>query len=136
MFVTLSQEEGRVPVTVMQVNADIDSSNYTEVIKKAQEAYESGARDLLIDLSKVPFISSAGLMSLHTIALIFAGESLQATGLSRHSLRSLDPERDQAAREHVKLLSPQPQVDQFLEIVGLKQFFQVFDHLENAVQSF
>ncbi len=136
MLITLSKEQGRVPVTVMRVNGDIDASNYTEVIKAAQEAYDNSARDLLIDLSKVPFISSAGLISLHTVALIFAGDSLQATGSSRPSLRSLDPKRDRVVRKHVKLLGPQPQVEQFLEIVGLKQFFQVFDYLENAVQSF
>ena len=136
MFITFTKEEGRVPVTVLHLHGNLDASNYTEMIEKAQEAYESGARDLLVDLSKVPYMSSAGLMSLHTVALIFAGKSGQAPGSGRASFRALDPQRDQAAREHVKLLSPQPQVDQLLEMVGLQQFFQVFDDLENAILSF
>lgn len=136
MLVTFSKQEGRVPFTTMHLHGDLDASNYTEVIKKTQELYESGVRDLLIDLSKVPYISSAGLMSLHTAALIFAGELVQINESGRPSFRALDSHRDLAVRQHVKLLSPQPQVAQLLEIVGLKQFFQVFDDLDNAVQSF
>jgi anti-anti-sigma factor len=136
MLVTFSKQVGRVPFTVLHLHGDLDASNYTEVIKKAQEVYENGVRDLLIDLSKVPYISSAGLMCLHTAALIFAGESVQINESGHPSFRALDAHRDLAAREHVKLLGPQPQVDQLLEIVGLKQFFQIFDDLENAVQSF
>jgi anti-anti-sigma factor len=136
MLVTISKQEGHVPFTVMHLHGDLDASNYTEVIRKAQELYESGARDLLIDLSKVPYISSAGLMSLHTAALIFAGESVQINKSGRPAFRALDTHRDLAVRKHVKLLGPQPQVDQLLEIVGLKQFFQIFDDPENAGQSF
>jgi anti-anti-sigma regulatory factor len=39
-------------------------------------------------------------------------------------------------REHVKLLSPQSQVDQVLETVGLKQIFEVYADVESAVGSF
>jgi anti-anti-sigma regulatory factor len=136
MNITFSTKEGRVPVTVLHLNGELDASTYTEVIKKAQESYDGGARDLLIDLSKVPYISSAGLMSLHTVALIFAGQSLNPNSSGRPTFRSLDPNRDQVAREHVKLLSPQPAVAQVLDTVGLNSFFEVFEDLEGAVKSF
>jgi len=136
MIITFSNREGRIPFTVMHLQGDLDASNYTEVIQETQELYERGARDLLIDLSKVPYISSAGLISLHAAALIFAGESVQLNGSGRPSFRALDAGRDLVARKHVKLLSPQPQVDQLLEIAGLKQFFQLFHDLDHAVESF
>jgi anti-anti-sigma regulatory factor len=136
MNITLSTREGRVPVTVLHLNGELDASTYTEVIKKAQESYDGGARHLLIDLSKAPYVSSAGLMSLHTVALIFAGQSLNPNSSGRPTFRSLDPNRDQVAREHVKLLSPQPAVAQVLDTVGLNSFFEVFEDLEGAVKSF
>jgi anti-anti-sigma regulatory factor len=136
MQISHSKQTGRVPVTVLHLAGDLDASNYTDVIKQAQELYDGGARHLVIDLGKVPYMSSAGLMSLHTISLIFAGQGMQPGGSGRPSFRALDPKKDQAAREHVKLLSPQPAVDQVLDTVGLKQFFAVFTDLDSAVNSF
>jgi anti-anti-sigma regulatory factor len=136
MQITISKKQGRIPITVLQLHGDIDGSNYTEAIQKAQELYDGGARYLVIDLSKVPFMSSAGLMAVHAMALIFAGHAIQTGGSGRPSFRALDPVRDSAARQHVKLLSPQSRVDQLLETVGLKQFFQVFNDLQTALDSF
>jgi anti-anti-sigma regulatory factor len=136
MQITSSKQQGRVPVTVLILEGNLDASNYTDAINEAQKLYDGGARDLVIDLSKVPYMSSAGLMSLHTISLIFAGQNMQPNTSGRPSFRSLDLNRDKAAREHLKLLSPQPAVDLVLDTVGLKQFFEVFTDLDSAVKSF
>jgi anti-anti-sigma regulatory factor len=136
MKINFSKHEGRVPVTVMHLAGELDASTYTDVIKQVQESYDGGTRDLVIDLGGVPYISSAGLMSLHTVALVFAGQSLQPNSSGRPTFRSLNPKRDEAAREHVKLLNPQPPVVQVLDTVGLKSFFEIFTDLESAVKSF
>ena len=136
MQISFSKQEGRIPVTIMHLMGNLDASNYTDVIAKAQETYDEGTRDLLIDLSKVPYISSAGLMSLHAVVLIFAGKSVQSKETGRPSFRSIDPQRDSAGLQHVKLLSPQIAVEQVLDVVGLKQYLDIHTDLENAVQSF
>jgi anti-anti-sigma regulatory factor len=133
MLITVSQQQAQVPVTVLHLHGDLDSSNYTDVIKKAQELFTNGTRHLVIDLEKVPFMSSAGLMALHTIALLFRGDTPVEGG---KAFRSIDPERDQEIQKHVKLLSPQSSVDRVLETVGLKQFFQIFTDLPAAANSF
>ena len=136
MQISFSKQEGRIPVTVMQLTGNLDASNYTDVIAKAQETYDEGTRDLLIDLSQVPYISSAGLMSLHAVVLIFAGKSVHSKETNRPSFRSIDPQRDSAGLQHVKLLSPQIAVEQVLDVVGLKQFLDIHTNLETAIQSF
>ena len=136
MQISFSKQEGRVPVTIMQLTGNVDASNYTDVIAKAQQTYDEGSRDLLIDLSKVPYVSSAGLMSLHATVLIFAGKSMQSKQTGRPSFRSIDPQRDSAGLQHVKLLSPQTAVEQVLDVVGLKQFLEIHTDLVKAVQSF
>jgi anti-anti-sigma regulatory factor len=133
MLITVSQEQGQVPVTVIHLHGDLDSSNYTEVIRKAQDLYTNGTRSLLIDLEKVPFMSSAGLMALHTIALQFRGDTPVEGG---KAYRPIDPERDREIQKHVKLLGPQPAVDHVLEMAGLKQFFQTYTDLPAALASF
>ena len=136
MQISFSKHEDNVPVTVMQLTGDIDASSYTDVINKAQEAYDDGARDLLIDLSKVPYVSSAGLMSLHTVVKIFAGHSVQPKDGGRPYLRAINKDKDEPMRAHVKLLSPQPAVEQVLEMVGLKLFFDIHTDLETALKSY
>ena len=136
MQINVSTQQGHVPVAVMQLNGDLDASNYTEAIQKAQELYAGGARNLILDLSNVPYMSSAGLMAIHTLVLVFGvGQTTNKEG-GRPAFRAVNPQRDTAAREHVKLLNPQAKVGQVLEMVGLKQFFQIFDNLQNAIDSF
>lgn len=133
MQISFSKHEN---VTVMHLIGDVDSSNYTEVIIKAQEVYDEGVRNLLLDLTKVPYVSSAGLMAFHTLARIFAGHSIQGTDTTRPIFRSINAKDDASAREHVKLLGPQAAVDQVLDVVGLKQFFEIHSDLQTALQSF
>lgn len=136
MQISITKKEWRVSVTVMHLSGNLDASNYIEVINKVQDLYASGVRDILVDLSGVPYVSSAGLMSLHTVALIFAGQSMYSKETGRPSFRAINPERDAAVRQHVKLFGPQPAVEQVLDVVGLKQFFDVFSDLDLAIQSY
>ncbi len=136
MQISFSKQLGNVPVVVMTLTGNIDASTYTDVIEKAQEAFDEGARNLLIDLGEVPYVSSAGLMSLHTVVKIFAGQSVQPKDGGRPSFRAINKDMDAAVRAHVKLLSPQPAVEQVLEMVGLKLFFDIHTNLETAVNSF
>jgi anti-anti-sigma regulatory factor len=136
MQISFSKQEGRVPVTVMKLAGNLDASNYADVITKAQNAYDEGSRSLLMDLSEVPYVSSAGLMSLHSVALIFAGFSLKSKEAGRPAFRSINAENAKTVREHLKLLCPQPDVEQVLDVVGLKQFLDIYTELETAVQSF
>jgi anti-anti-sigma regulatory factor len=135
MQISFSKHTGHVPVTVMKLAGNLDASNYADVISTAQEAYDEGARNLLIDLSGVPYVSSAGLMSLHTVALIFGGYAMK-NGSGRPAFRSVNAQNEKVVRQHVKLLNPQSAVDEVLDTVGLKQFLDVHTELAAAVQSF
>lgn len=75
-------------------------------------------------------------MSLHTIVKIFAGHSVQSNEKGRPSSGAINPQQDEAVRARVKLLSPQPAVEQVLDMVGLKFFFEIHTDLETAVNSF
>ena len=136
MQIRITKQEWRVFVTIMHLSGNLDASNSIEVINKAPELYTGGARDILLDLSGVPYVSSAGLMSLHTVVLIFAGQSMYSKETGRPSFRAINLERDGAVRQHVKLFGPQPAVEQVLDVVGLKQFFDVYTDLDTAIKSY
>src|SRR5436309_15396364 len=68
MRIATTQVQGRVPVTILEVDGEVDATTYQQLIAQARDACDQGARDILLDLGGVPFLSSAGLMALHSIA--------------------------------------------------------------------
>jgi len=67
MEIKISTENGRVPVTILHVDGNIDSTGYEAFQSKAQELIKGGTAYILIDLSQVPFVGSAGLRAIHSI---------------------------------------------------------------------
>lgn len=135
MEINISQEKGKVPVSVIKIKGDLDASSYLDLVNAAQKLYDGGTRDLLLDLADLVFISSAGLASLHIITKMFRGEKTD-TENGWGTYKEIDRERDSGQQSHVKLLNPSPDVDKVLDTVGFKQFFEVFTDLNAAVQSF
>jgi membrane-bound ClpP family serine protease len=52
MDIQVTTENGRVPVTVMHVDGNIDALTYEQFQAKAQELIDGGTQHLLIDLSR------------------------------------------------------------------------------------
>ena len=131
MEIIISIEQGREPIAVMKLKGEINASNFMEIVDKAQEIYGNPARSLVIDLSEVPTISSTGQVAIHKIALIYSG-----VPQSVEEDENPDFTHSAQARKHVRLLAPQPSVDESLTRAGMKLFFKVFSDLESAVKSF
>jgi anti-anti-sigma regulatory factor len=136
MDITVSQIQGRVPVTVLQFHGDLDASNYQDLIAKAQQAYDDGARDLLLDLSDTPYMSSSGLVALQSIAAMLRGEEPLDPEAGWGAYHAIHRDREGGFQEHLKLLSPEPRVDQVLEMVGFRRFLEVYTDLDSAIASF
>jgi anti-anti-sigma regulatory factor len=136
MTITISQAEGRVPVTILQTHGDLDASNYQDLVAKAQEVYEAGTRDILLDLSDTPYMSSSGLVALQSLAAMLRGETLPDPEAGWQAFRAIDRDRDTGFQTHFRLLSPQPRVDKVLEMVGFKRFLHVYDDLDTAIAAF
>jgi anti-anti-sigma regulatory factor len=137
MNIQVEHYQGRVPVAVLRLQGDLDGSNYREVIARAQELYRAGDRDLLVDMGATPYMSSSGVVALHTIALLFRGaEAPDPETDGWRALKAVGNAPDSGKQEHVKLLSPQPRVAAVLDQVGLKSFFDSFSDQAAALASF
>ena len=136
MEITVSQEQGRVAVAVLKIAGQLDGQSYQRLIDKAREVYDGGARDFLLDLSDLTYISSAGLVSLHTVALMTRGEAAPDPDQGWSTLKSMDKTRDGGMQKHIKLLNPRPEVSNVLEMVGFSNFFEAFTDKQKAVESF
>ena len=114
----------------------MDGQTYESLIAKAREVVESGIRNILLDLGDLTYISSAGLVSLHTIALMTRGEDLPDLEQGWSALKSMDRSRDGGLQKNLKLLNPRPEVTSVLDMVGFAAFFEVFTDKQKAIDSF
>jgi hypothetical protein len=132
METTVSTVQGRVPITVIHVSGNIDSSTYEAFQVKAEELISAGSRYLLVDLEKTPLVTSAGLRSLNNIF---------------NRLRTLSPDvSDEDMKKginagtykspHLKLLKPSKASVIALENSGFSLFLDIFTDLQKAIGAF
>lgn len=129
MELTVSQEQGRVPVTVLHVQGNIDSATYLAFQTRAEQLIAEGAKDLLVDLRGVRYMSSAGLRSLNQIYNKLRGDVEQSAvtrGVADGTYKS----------PHFKLLSPTSRVLETLKVSGFDMFLDIQSNLAAAVASF
>jgi len=131
MEIKVSIHQAREPIAIMQVRGDINASNFLQVVEKADELYGNPARNLILDLSEVPSISSTGVVGIHKIALIYSGVPQDVEENENPDFTHVS-----TARKHIRLLNPQPEVEKTLEKSGMKLFFKIFNNIEDALKSF
>ena len=136
MAIKLEQAKGNSQVSILSIEGDLDASNYLEVIDTAKQARDLGAKYLLINMSDMSFMSSSGLVALHSVALLMRGEEPPDPEYGWEAIRSIDRDRDSGIQERVKLVNPNPRVDRSLESTGLKEYFEIHTDLDMAVSSF
>jgi len=113
-LVEIKQVQGRVPVTIFQINDRVNLGNYKELEETARESHENGMRDLVIDLSNSESLTSIGIR-----ALVIIHKMLASDGVS-----------------HVKLAGVQGSIQDMLDVAGITQFLEIYESVEEAVASF
>ncbi len=136
MNITTEPSTAHAGLTVFRLQGDLDGSNYLELIAAAKAAQQAGAKQLLLDLSGVPYMSSAGLVALHSSVQLLRGEQPPDPAAGWSTLKSVALNAATTAQKLVKLLSPQPRVTRTLEMSGMNVFYEIFTDEAAALASF
>jgi len=136
MEIRLTRVEGMEPVAVLAVIGNVDAAHYQDLIAKAKEAYDGGLRRMVIDLKGTTYLSSSGLVALHSIALLFRGHEPLDSDQGWASLHAVSSGLGDTPEKNVKLLDPQPNVAKVLERSGMTAYFEVYTDLQKAVEAF
>jgi anti-anti-sigma regulatory factor len=136
MDMIIKEAQGRVPVTILGLKGDLDASNFQEVIKKADDIFSLGGCNLLLDMSQLKFLSSSGIVALHSIALIMRGERPHDLDNGWSSFHAVREDNGSGKQEHVKLLNPTPKIQETLHKTGMDAFFEIFYDWNTALASF
>lgn len=136
MQLNIERVKGKETIAILELHGNLDASNFENLIDKAKEAYESGVRNILVDFGDVDFMSSSGLVALHSIALLMRGEQPHDLEAGWDVFHAIDRDRDSGIQEHIKILNPQPKVALTFEKTGMDRFFEIHTDLQTAIDSF
>jgi anti-anti-sigma factor len=134
MEIKVSTENARVPITIVHVDGNIDASTSDAFKARADELIQGGTRHILLDLSHVPFVSSAGLRAFHGIF---------------NTLRSLNTDanlNDDEVKKgiiagtykspHLKLLNLSKETETAFKISGFDMYIETYTDMKTAIASF
>ena len=112
------QRQADVPVTVFRLRGWLDAQSEEQLLEDARIAYDGGARYLLLDMSDLDTLTSAGMRAIQKVYQIFT------------------PKEDQFKIAHLKLCNAPPQIYNVLGITGFLHNIPMYASLDDALESF
>lgn len=128
LTINTSQVQGEVSVTILHLIGHLHGSTEKLLLDRVRQAHEDGARHLLLDLSELEVLTSAGLRAIHSIFNLFTPQS-DVDVIRQH--------REEPYKSpYVKLVCPNPDIYYILNITGFLQNLLIYNNMEEAVGSF
>ena len=116
--ISTSREDGEKSVTVLRLNGSLDANTQSDLEGKAKEAIDSGAQFILLEMSEVDYLGSAGMRAIHAITNLLSPED--------PSLRSAS----------LKIVNPSPAAAKVFKTLGFDSFIDIHDSIDEAVAAF
>jgi len=116
----ISSEEVQagVPVSIFHLRGWLDAQGEGLLLEEARKASDGGAQYLLIDMSDVDTLTSAGMRALQKVYLIFT------------------PKLEQLKVAHLKLCNAPPQIYNVLGVTGFLHQIPMYESIDAALESF
>ena len=111
----ISREDGDKQVTVMRLKGSLDANTQSTLEDKAKEAIEAGAEYLLLDMSGVEYLGSAGMRAIHAITNL------------------LSPDDQSMRSPYLKILNPSPAAAKVFKTLGFDSFIDIHDSVDEAI---
>jgi anti-anti-sigma factor len=116
--ITTEQKQARVPVTVFHIGGWLDAQSEPQLLEAARVAYDGGARYLLIDMSDLDTLTSAGMRALQKVYQMYT------------------PKEEQMKVARLKLCNAPPQIYNVLGITGFLQNIPMYESTASALEAF
>lgn len=116
--ITSEQVQAVVPVTIFRLRGWLDAQSEMQILDAARAAHDGGAEYLLIDMSDLTTLTSAGMRALQKVYQIFT------------------PRDDHFKVAHLKLCSAPPQIYNILGITGFLQNIPMYESEDAALETF
>jgi len=128
LTITTSQVQGNVAVTILHLVGHLHGSTEHQLLDHARQVREDGATHLLLDLSGLEVLSSAGLRAIQNIFKLLTPPS-DVELIQKHGA---EPYKS----PYLKMVCPNPQIYYVLNITGFMQNLLIFNNMDDAIKSF
>lgn len=123
-----SQANANTLVTILHLNGHLHGETERLLVDQAQQVHEQGSKYLLLDLSKLEVLTSAGLRAIHNIFNLYTPQ---------HDVDVIHQHGEEPYKSpYFKLVCPNPHIYYVLNIAGFLQNIPIFNDLDEAVNSF
>jgi anti-anti-sigma regulatory factor len=125
---TITTSQGQGPVTVLHLSGHLHGNTEQELLDRVRQSHEEGMKHLLLDLSGVDVLTSAGLRAIHLIFNMLTPPD---------DLEIIRQHGDEPYKSpYFKVVCPNPKVYYILNITGFLQNILIYNNMEDAVNSF
>lgn len=128
LTISTSHVQGNVSVTILDLAGHLHGATEHQLLDAARQAYEDGARHLVLDTSGLDVLSSAGLRAIQGAFKLYTPPR-DAETINRH-------EKEQYKSPYFKMICSNPQIYYILNITGFVQNIPIYNNLEEALDSF
>jgi len=128
LIITASQVQGDISVTILHLSGHLHGATEQDLLDHARQAHEDGTRHLLLDMSSLEVLSSAGLRAIHSVFNLFTPQSDVEVIREHHEEPYKSP--------YMKLVCPNPQIYYVLNIAGFLQNIIIYNNMDEAIKSF
>jgi len=128
LTITTSQIQGKSTVTILHLNGHLHGNTEHQLLDHARQLYEDGARYILLDLTALEVLSSAGLRAIQNIFKLLTPPG----DVEIMHQRGAEPYKS----PYLKLVCPNPQIYYVLNITGFMQSLLIYNNMDDAVKSF
>lgn len=111
----VSREEGDKAVATLRLTGSVDANTQSQLEDKAKDAIGGGAEYLLIDMSGVSYLGSAGMRAIHAIT------------------NELSPDEPGMSSARLKIVSPSDVAGRVLKTLGFDTVIGVHDTIDEAI---
>jgi anti-anti-sigma factor len=128
LTISKSYAQAQTPVTILHLSGHLHGETERLLVDSAHQTHEEGSKYLLLDLSKVEVLTSAGLRAIHNVFNLYTPQ---------HDVDVIHQHGAELYKSpYFKLVCPNPHIYYVLNITGFLQNIPIFNDLDEAVNSF
>ncbi len=121
-------------VAVLKLEGELDASNYRDVMAAGEQLYGEGVRRLVLDMADLEYMSSSGIVALHSLALVYRGEAPHGDEAGWEALHAAQADAEAGGdHDQVRLAGPTEAIQVVLDRTGMNRIMPVFPDRDAAL---
>jgi anti-anti-sigma regulatory factor len=124
--ISVSDEPGEIPITVFRLAGRVNLGNSDRLMLTLRAAFNRGSRNMILDLTGVESLTSAGLRVILQLYKLLGEEAAAGTGEAEIAAKS----------PYLKLAGPNANVREVFQMVGIERLFEIYQNVAAARASF